>query len=100
MARYIGETNKNVVNGTDYTIKTLDMAGRFFKPDKDENGRWLDTVGWPDTRIMLWVDSWNNSFYKVYKDAEDVLKDWSIEGTFMHHSPRLRDGLTKILATV
>jgi hypothetical protein len=100
MATYIGQQNKHVVNGTDYAIKTVDMAGRFYKPDKDANGKWLDTVGWPDTRIMLWVDSWNNQFYKVYNNAEEVAKDWQFNGTFMHHSPRLRDGLLKLFATV
>jgi hypothetical protein len=100
MAKYIGETNENVVNGSDYPLKTVDMAGRFYEPDKDENGKWLDTVGWPDTRIMVWVDVHSNRFYKVYDNVDEILKEWSIEGNFSFYSPRIRQGLSQLYATV
>lgn len=100
MAKYVGETNENVEHGGDYSLMTQDMVGKIYKPGKDSEGHWLDKVGEPDTRIMVWVGFYGNQFYKVYNTGEDVLKDWHIEGNFNHYSPRIREAITKQLVTV
>lgn len=99
MAKYIGETNWNLREGEDYSLMTQDMAGRIYKPGKDERGKWIDTVGEQDTRIMVWV-GFGNSFYKVYNTGEEFLKEWKVEGNFTQYSPRLREAISKQLATV
>lgn len=98
MAKYIGETNQHLKEGSYYALMTQDMAGRIYKPGKDERGKWLDTVGEQDTRIMVWVNA--NSFYKVYNSGDEFLKEWVVEGTFNQYSHRLREAISKKLATV
>lgn len=78
MAKYIGETNDDYINGEDYAITTLPMSGRIFKPGK-ENGKWIDTVGERDNRIMLWKNLFEPNAkqgYRVYKNQAAILKDF------------------------
>lgn len=79
MATYIGETNDDYINGQSYPIMRRPMTGTIYKPGKDENGKWLDTVGKPDTRIMLWKDIYGTEAkmgYRVYESQEAIEKDF------------------------
>ena len=88
MAKYIGETNENLVNGEAYSLSTKDMVGGLKDPE-------LGIV--QDQRIMAYING-PNQFYKVYSNAFELLKDWSIEGNYSHHSHRLQAELNRTLA--
>ena len=82
MAKYIGETNEDYQHGEDYAIMQRPMAGRIFQPGKDLQGNWLDTVGEPDNRIMVWKNTFapkERTGYKVFT-PEELVKNW--EGGF------------------
>jgi hypothetical protein len=80
MAKYIGQTNDDYVNGRDYSISTQSMTGKRFKPGKDSQGKWLDNVGERDTRIMLWkiVGPKQSPALKVYESEAAILKDFEM----------------------
>lgn len=79
MPTYIGETNEAYTKGQYYPIMRRQMSGKIYKPGKDEYGKWIDTIGKTDTRIMLWKDVYGphqKLGYKVYESEEAVYKDW------------------------
>jgi len=82
MAKYIGETNEDYTNGEDYALIRFPMIGIIFKPGKDLQGKWLDTVGEKDNRIMVWKNMFapkERTGYKVYT-PEEIANNW--EGGF------------------
>lgn len=81
MAKYIGQTNDDYVNGEYYPIQQRPMQGRLFKPGKDLQGKWLDTIGEPDTRIMVWKDVYGpeaKPAMKVYESQEAINQDFEV----------------------
>jgi hypothetical protein len=44
------------------------MTGRIFKPGKDEKGRFVDVVGVPDQRLMVFTG--HTQFYGVFTESE------------------------------
>lgn len=86
MAIYIGPTTKELENGKSYHLQTQDMSGKIYKPGKHiVNGKheWIDKVGAPDLRIMVWTFG----FYKVYQDTNEISKDWKFDSLHAQ-SPR------------
>lgn len=43
----------NFKEGETLHVNMMKMEGRIYKPGKDLEGKWLDTVGEPDKRIMV-----------------------------------------------
>lgn len=79
MPIYIGETSEHLVNGRYYTTMQVPMMGRIYKPGKDIHGKWIDTVGEKDNRIMVWKHLTTKDecpAMKVYESVEAIAKDW------------------------
>ena len=80
--KYIGPPHETLKFGEEYKISTQRMTGRRYNPGRHEPGSdgklgdWIDKVGEPDNRIMLWISNGYASvlFYKVFESQEDINK--------------------------
>lgn len=91
MPLYIGETNQDYTNGQVYFLMQVPMCGRIYKPDKGVDGKYIDTVGVRDIRIMVWKHgtyAHDRTGYRVYESDEAIAKEWADSSTIPQSNPQ------------
>jgi hypothetical protein len=66
------------IDGPSYAVIISKMTGRIYKDGK-KDGKFIDTIGEPDNRYQVYGDIGFPIHQKVYKDKEEIKKDYVID---------------------